>query len=62
MPVVAIRVPKSAITHTYACGTGEEPELGGGYFQNIIGESSLLKYIDPVGVLLMIALFAAVVI
>ncbi len=62
VPVVAIRVPKSAITHTYACGTGEEPELGGGYFQNIIGESVILKYIDPIGVLLLIALFLAAVI
>lgn len=62
VPVVVIRVPKSAVTHTYACGTGEEPELGGGYFQSIIGESKILKYLDPAGVLLMIALFAAVVI
>ncbi|WP_174590689.1 NADH-quinone oxidoreductase subunit 5 family protein [Methanocella conradii] len=62
VPVVAIKVPKAAITHTYACGTGEEPELGGGYFQDIIGEGVSLKYLDPVGVLLMIALFAAAVI
>lgn len=62
VPVVAIKVPKTAITHTYACGTGEEPELGGGYFQDIIGEGVSLKYLDPVGVLLMIALFAAAVI
>lgn len=62
VPVVAIRVPKTAITHTYSCGTGEEPELGGGYFQDIIGEGVSLKYLDPVGVLLMIALFVAAVI
>ncbi len=62
VPVVAIRVPKSAVTHTYACGTGEEPELGGGYFQNIIGESVILKYIDPVGILLLVAMFVAVMI
>lgn len=62
VPMVAIRVPKTAITHTYACGTGEEPEVGGGYFQNIIGESVILKYIDPIGVLLLVALFIAAVI
>jgi len=62
VPVLAIRVPRTAITHTYACGTGEEPELGGGYFQDIIGEGVSLKYLDPAGVLLMIALFAAAVI
>jgi len=62
VPVLAIRVPKTAITHTYACGTGEEPELGGGYFQNAIGEGVLLKYLDPIGILLMAALFVAAVI
>ena len=43
-------------------GTGEEPELGGGYFQNLIGESVLLKYLDPLGVLLLIVLFIAAVV
>ncbi|BAI60554.1 Ech hydrogenase subunit A [Methanocella paludicola SANAE] len=62
VPLVAIRVPKTAVTHTYACGTGEEPEIGGGYFQSIIGESVVLKYLDPVGVLLLVALFIAAVI
>lgn len=61
VPVVVIQVPKTAITHTYACGTGEEPELGGGFFQGLIGESRILKYLDPVGVFLVLALFAAVV-
>lgn len=62
VPLVAIRVPRTAVTHTYACGTGEEPEIGGGYFQSIIGESVVLKYLDPVGVLLLVALFIAAVI
>jgi ech hydrogenase subunit A len=62
VPMVAIRVPKSALTHTYACGTGEEPELGGGFFQSVIGESAILRYIDWIGILLLIGLFAAVLI
>lgn len=62
VPLVAIRVPKTAVTHTYACGTGEEPEIGGGYFQSLVGESILLKYLDPLGVLLLIVLFIAAVI
>ncbi len=62
VPLVAIRFPKTAVTHTYACGTGDEPDIGGGYFQNIIGESVVLKYIDPLGVLLLMALFIAAVI
>ena len=62
VPVIAIKVPKKALTHTYACGTGEEPELGGGYFQNLIGENVILKYLDPIGVILLIALFVAAVI
>lgn len=62
VPVLVIRVPKTAVTHTYACGTGEEPELGGGYFQSMIGESVLLKYLDPIGILLMVALLVAAVI
>jgi ech hydrogenase subunit A len=62
IPIVLIKVPKGTVTHTYACGTGEEPEIGGGYFQSMIGETMLLKYLDPVGVLLMAALFVAAVI
>jgi ech hydrogenase subunit A len=62
VPVVAIKVPKASITPTYSCGTGEEPELGGGYFQSMIGENMLFKYLDPIGVLLLLALFVAVVI
>jgi ech hydrogenase subunit A len=62
VPVLAIRVPKAAVTHTYACGTGDEPELGGGFFESMIGEGKVLRYIDPAGVLLMVALFAAAVI
>ncbi|HTY89565.1 MAG TPA: proton-conducting transporter membrane subunit [Methanocella sp.] len=62
VPWIAIRVPKTAVTHTYACGTGDEPELGGGFFQSMIGESVILKYLDPVGVLLLVALFIAAVI
>jgi ech hydrogenase subunit A len=61
-PVAFIRVPRTALTPTYSCGTGKEPELGGGYFESMIGESRLLKYIDPIGVLLMIATFLAVLI
>ncbi len=62
VPMAAIKVPKTAVTHTYACGTGEEPEVGGSYFQNIIGESVIMKYLDPLGVLLLVALFIAAVI
>jgi ech hydrogenase subunit A len=62
VPILAIRVPKTAVTHTYACGTGDEPEIGGGFFQSVIGESVIFKYLDPIGVLLMVALFIAAVI
>jgi ech hydrogenase subunit A len=62
VPWIAIRVPKSAITRTYSCGTGEEPELGGGYFQSMIGESVIFRYLYPIAILLLIALFAAVLI
>jgi ech hydrogenase subunit A len=62
VPVIVIKFPKTAVSHTYAGGTGEEPEFGGGFFQSIIGEGVILKYIDPVGVLLMVALFIAAVV
>jgi ech hydrogenase subunit A len=61
-PMLFIRVPKASVTPTYSCGTGEEPELGGGYFETMIGESRLLKYLIPIGILLMIAVFMAVLI
>ncbi len=60
VPVIAIKVPKSTITQTYSCGTGSEPELGGGYFKDLIGEGVIMKYINPLGVLLLLALFVAV--
>jgi ech hydrogenase subunit A len=62
VPVVAIKFPKTAVSHTYACGTGDEPDFGGGFFQSVIGEGVILKYLDPIGVLLMIALFIAAVV
>lgn len=62
VPMAAIKVPETAVTHTYACGTGEEPEVGGSYFQNVIGESVIMKYLEPLGVLLLVALFIAAVI
>ena len=61
VPVIAIKVPKATIKPTYSCGTGSEPELGGGYFQNIIGEGAIMKYLNPLGVLLLLALFVAVI-
>ena len=61
VPALAIRVPQASLTPTYSCGTGQEPDLGGGYFGSLIGEDRLLRYLDPVGVLLMIALFLAVI-
>lgn len=60
VPILIIRVPKSTVSATYSCGTGKEPELGGGYFESLIGEKTLLKYFDPLGVLLLIAVFLAV--
>lgn len=61
-PMLFIRVPKEAATPAYSCGTGTEPELGGGYFETMIGESRLLKYLIPIGILLMIVVFVAVLI
>jgi ech hydrogenase subunit A len=61
IPILLIRVPTSSITPAYSCGTGKEPELGGGYFESMIGEGRLLKYLYPVGILLLIALFLAVI-
>ncbi|MCD1294425.1 Ech hydrogenase subunit A [Methanocella sp. CWC-04] len=62
VPLVLIKVPKTSISEPWSCGTGVEPELGGGYFEDMIGEEKLFKYLDPIGVLLMIALFLAVLI
>jgi ech hydrogenase subunit A len=62
VPLTLIKVPKSSVSKSWSCGTGEEPELGGGYFEDLIGEKKLLKYLDPVGILLMLALFMAVII
>ncbi len=62
VPMLFIRVPRESVTSTYSCGTGKEPELGGGYFETMIGESRLLKYLVPIGILLMIAVFLAVLI
>jgi ech hydrogenase subunit A len=61
IPILVIRVPASSLTPAYSCGTGKEPELGGGYFESMIGEGRLLKYLYPVGILLLIALFLAVI-
>jgi ech hydrogenase subunit A len=61
IPILLIRVPTSSITPAYSCGTGREPDLGGGYFESMIGEGRLLKYLIPVGILLLIALFVAVI-
>jgi ech hydrogenase subunit A len=60
IPILVIRVPAASVTPAYACGTGKEPELGGGYFESLIGEGRLLKYLYPAGILLLIALFLAV--
>lgn len=60
VPLALIRIPKAAVTPAYSCGTGKEPELGGGYFESLIGENRLLKYLIPVAVLLLVALFVAV--
>lgn len=62
VPVLAINVPKSAMVSTWSCGTGKEPELGGGYFESMIGENRLLRYLDPIGVVLLLLLLAAVLI
>jgi ech hydrogenase subunit A len=62
IPILVIRVPASSVAPAYSCGTGKDPELGGGYFESMIGEGRLLKYLVPVGILLLIALFAAVII
>ncbi len=61
-PLLFIRVPRESVTTTYSCGTGTEPELGGGYFETMIGEGKLLRYLVPIGILLMIAVFLAVLI
>ena len=60
VPILAIRVPKTALTPTYSCGTGKEPDIGGGYFETMIGETRLLKYLYPLGILLLVVLFVAV--
>lgn len=62
VPMAFVRISKKSVTPAYSCGTGTEPELGGGYFESMIGESRLLKYLIPFGVLLLIALFVAVLI
>ncbi len=62
IPILIIKVPASSVTPAYSCGTGKEPELGGGYFESMIGEGRLLKYLYPVGILLLAALFVAVII
>ncbi|HMK45011.1 MAG TPA: proton-conducting transporter membrane subunit [Methanocella sp.] len=62
VPIVIIRVPKASVTPTYSCGTGSEPELGGGYFEGLIGESMMLRYLDLIGILLLVAIFLAVII
>lgn len=62
VPWAAIRFPKTAVTHTYACGTGDEPELGGGYFTGLIGEEAIMKYLYAVSILLLAALFIAAVV
>lgn len=62
VPMLAIKVPVATIAPTYSCGTGKEPELGGGYFESMIGEKKLLHYLDPVGVLILIGVFLAVLI
>ncbi|OPY25950.1 MAG: F(420)H(2) dehydrogenase subunit L [Methanocella sp. PtaU1.Bin125] len=60
IPILIIRVPKTSLTPTYSCGTGKEPDIGGGYFETLIGESKLLKYLNPIGILLLAILFLAV--
>ena len=62
VPMIFIRIRKDSVTPAYSCGTGSEPEIGGGYFESLIGENRLLKYLVPIGILLLIALFAAVLI
>jgi ech hydrogenase subunit A len=60
IPILIIKVPKASLTPTYSCGTGSEPEIGGGYFESLVGEGRLLKYLTPIGILLLAVLFVAV--
>lgn len=61
VPLFFIRVPKKAMTTTWSCGTGVEPELGGGYFDELIGENKIMRYLIIGGIVLLAGLFVAVI-